>query len=457
MAGIGFKLEKLLNSGKIKDKLKAYLAGGVITTGPWILSMLMITIFSQIQHATLPLDKIKLFKLSITYIYAGSLIIFGPTQMPLTRYISDQLYLGKITTIIPTLFGALLWTSAICLPIGSILCFGFTNWSTAYKLYCVLVLNIVTLIWMVMIFVGALKDYVWIVKSFVAGTVASILLIIGLHHLGVAGYMAATAFGQFILIGMLIARLTIEFPLKSDISFEFLTYIKKYPRLLAIGALMNLSIWIDKILFWFAPTAEHIDAFLYANPLYDTPIFLAYLTIIPALAIFFVKAETRFYRAYVGFYRSIDTKKNLQTLLDNKGRLQRRLFNNFWDLTKTQGVLSLLFILITPVIIKLAKLTIMHQNILRLGIISTYMYTFCTIMILMTLYFAFQKDALTITIIFFTLNTLITLLTIFWGPAYYGIGLLVASTVSLLLNLIIIDKKLVKLDYLTLSSQPIAS
>jgi uncharacterized membrane protein len=59
----------------------------------------------------------------------------------------------------------------------------------------------------------------------------------------------------------------------------------------------NVGVWIDKFLFWWMPGGPHISIAgpIQAAPIYDNGIFWAFLSIIPAVTIFFIKIETDFY------------------------------------------------------------------------------------------------------------------------------------------------------------------
>ena len=67
------------------------------------------------------------------------------------------------------------------------------------------------------------------------------------------------------------------------------------PSLVAVGLLYNLGIWADKFMFWFfPPTSQPIIGALRASLIYDLPVFLSYLSIIPGMAVFLVRIETDF-------------------------------------------------------------------------------------------------------------------------------------------------------------------
>ena len=75
---------------------------------------------------------------------------------------------------------------------------------------------------------------------------------------------------------------------------------------MAVGLLYNLAIWIDKIVFWFAAdTGMNVIGPLRASVIYDMPVFLAYLSIIPGMAVFLVRFETDFVEWYDKFYNAV--------------------------------------------------------------------------------------------------------------------------------------------------------
>ena len=86
--------------------------------------------------------------------------------------------------------------------------------------------------------------------------------------------------------------------------WDVLGYFKKYPSLALIGLLYNLGIWGDKLMFWWvAENREQISGALYAAPQYDVAIYLSLLSIVPGMAVFFLKLETEFRREVPCFLR----------------------------------------------------------------------------------------------------------------------------------------------------------
>ena len=86
MAGIGFELRRILRRDSFVNLLGAYGLAGVISSGPWVLSVLGVMLigilsFSVSQNQA----EVVQFLVSVTYLMAFSLIFSGLFQHVFTR------------------------------------------------------------------------------------------------------------------------------------------------------------------------------------------------------------------------------------------------------------------------------------------------------------------------------------------------------------------------------------
>src|SRR5690606_4628947 len=85
--------------------------------------------------------------------------------------------------------------------------------------------------------------------------------------------------------------------------------------LAAVGLLYNLGIWADKFVFWMNPgTSEPVIGPLRSSVVYDLPIFLAYLSIIPGMAVFLMRIETDFAEQYDNYFATIRAGRTLDEI-----------------------------------------------------------------------------------------------------------------------------------------------
>ena len=103
MAGIGFEIRKLLRKESYTGLLQAYAYAGVISSGPWVLSIIGILVIG-LMSATVVVPNILIsqFQVSVTYLMLSSLIFTGAMQLGFTRFIADRLFEKKDDMVLPT-------------------------------------------------------------------------------------------------------------------------------------------------------------------------------------------------------------------------------------------------------------------------------------------------------------------------------------------------------------------
>jgi polysaccharide biosynthesis protein PelG len=388
-------------------------------------------------------------------VYAFSLIVVGLIQMPLTRYLSDLLFTRDFQMYLPTYTAALIVVGIVQLLTGGSAVFLLTDWTFTYACHALLLYLAVSFMWVAMIFVSTVKDFHSVALAFVIGG----LLSLGAGYYlgeqrGTEGYLVGYAIGQLFIFLMLTLRVAIEFPSPLGLSFDFLRYLKRYPTLVVIGFFYNLAIWIDKLIFWFSPTGQRIDSFLYACEQYDLPMYVAYLTIVPSLSLFLIRIETSFYQFYKNFYGAIIGKKSLQVIRQQKQAMFDSIKLSTIRLLKLQGVITLLTILLVPYLFQLLHYNWLHLNILRIGTLAAFLHALLLLLSICMLYFEFRLETLGITVLFCLLNALGTYYTIGLGVAFYGYGYFAACFLTLLLGLFVMDYKFKNLEYITFVMQP---
>ena len=457
MAGIGFRLRKLLDQESYLATIQAYLYSALISSGPWLITIIVIGILGILQtRAAYPFEDIIVFRLTIIYAYAFSLIVVGLVQMPLTRYLADLLFARDVAMYLPTYIASLLVVGVVQAVTGIVAVVWFSDWSFDYAFHAVLLYVTVSLIWIAMIFITTVKDFFSVSVAFLSGGVVSLAAgyYLGASR-GTEGYMVGYTLGQLCIFLFLTLRIAVEFPSNLGISFDFLRYLKLYPTLVFVGFGYNLAIWIDKFVFWFGPTGTHVDAFMYSCDVYDVPMFLAYLTIVPAMSLFLIRIETSFYQYYKDFYGAIVGKQSLRVIRRQKEDMVASIRLSIVRLLKIQGSISVFAILAVPYVIDILPINWLHMGILRIGILGAFMHVMMLLLTICLLYFEFRLETLALTILFFALNFLGAYLSIGQGIAFYGYGYLGACFVTLLVGLFILDHKMNNLEYITFVMQPV--
>ncbi|MCD6459659.1 exopolysaccharide Pel transporter PelG [bacterium] len=455
MAGIGFRLQKLLNEDSYTGLIKGYLFSAIISSGPMLTSIICIALLGLVSMPILTAEDYLLFRATIVYVFAFSLIFTGLFQMLATRYIADRLYMKEPSSLIPCFMGLLVITF-ICQSILGSLFFYHVLPDWRYVFVSTSLYIIISSLWNTMIFISATKNYMLIVGGFAAGSLISFVCgyYLGLK-IGMIGYLLGFCIGQFIIVIVLAGSLLREFNFYKNIDFNFILYFRKYPELCITGLVINLSVWIDKFLFWFSGYGFTIKGMIHIFPLYDSAFFLGYLSIVPTLSIFVMKVETEFYRKYRNFYQMITGKASLDAIEEAKTQMVQNLKESTATVLKVQGFVTLMLLIGAVNVVHFTKLTWAQLVIFKISILSALLLIFFQLLLIIMLYFEFRKETLLLTLLFLVLNVAATYASIELGFRSFGYGFFTASFLSLTVGYFVLNYKINNLEFLTFASQPV--
>lgn len=455
MAGIAFRLQKLVTSESYSDLIRAYAYSAVISAGPFLIVIFTIAFMRVVSHIRLSIDETNQYMSMIVYVYAFSMLGVAPFYYVVTRYLADQYYLKQLGAFTPTYLSVI----QILFLIQSIACLVYLyplELDVMFKLVLYLLYLIVNGIWIAMIFLSAGRNYMWIVFSYVFGGIATALssLFFG-YALGMIGFLIGFTIGQAVCFFMLSYQIFAEFGYTTTHDFGFLFYFKKYSTLMFVGIFYFMGIWVDKFIFWFSPYAEKMGDGFFVFTNYDTAMFLAYVTVIPSMAFFLVQMETSFVKRYHAYYQSIRARESHDMIAAEKQAMIDTLTKHFQKFVLFQGAISLTVILFLFELAELFFLNYEQLGIFRIGILGSFLQMGFLMVLNIMFYFDFQKDALIMTGLFFVANTVFTYITYLIGEQAFGFGFTAAAFVTVMLSFFIMDHKLKDIDYWTFMKQPI--
>ncbi|HQY38668.1 MAG TPA: exopolysaccharide Pel transporter PelG, partial [Giesbergeria sp.] len=316
MAGIGFELRHMLRKNTLLSLVQAYAYASVIGSGPWVFSIvgiLLIGIFSA--SMVVPSFLVTQFQTSVTYLVASSLILTGLVQLAFTRFISDRLFEKQQDLVLPNLHGLLLVVLLVAGVLGSLALFVvLPGQGLLYRLLMLAGFTLMCGVWVLTILLSGMKRYKVIVALFGLSYVLIVASALLLRPYGLEGLLGGFVLGNYVLLAGMWLLVVREFnPTGRLVAFDFVRRSMLYPSLMAIGLLYNLGIWADKFMFWyFPPTSQAIIGGLRASLIYDMPVFLSYLSIIPGMAVFLVRIETDFVEFYDKFYDAVRSGGSLE-------------------------------------------------------------------------------------------------------------------------------------------------
>ena len=423
MAGIGFVLRKLSRKDDLLGIVQGFAHSAIASNGPWLLTILGLGALSVFGAAEQTLAGLNEFRLIVIYNFAFSLVLTGPVLMVITRTIADLIYEKRVETAPGALLGGLAVVVATQAPLVIAFYGWYADLQPLTRIAAIGNFMLVSGLWLASVFLSALKDYRSVSGAFAAGMLVAIAAGAVFSHFALPGALVfGFNLGLAITLFALIAKILAEYPYPPRAVWAFLKRFRVYRTLAWSGLVYNAAIWIDKWIMWLSARGETAPSGLVSYPHYDSAMFLAYLTIVPALAMFMVTVETRFFEGYLNFYRDLQRHASYDRIRRNHQALISVLVGGVRNLIVIQGSFSLLVILTAPALFAWLHIDFLEIGIFRLGVLGAFFHVLVLVLLVVLAYFDFRGPALGLQGVFLVSNALFTVISLRLGFAWYGYG-----------------------------------
>jgi len=466
MAGIGFQLKRTLEEKTLTAMFKTFGYSAVLSSGPWVISMIIIL---GIGLTNIYLFHTKgtdgtMLKASVTYVSALALssVYTGFFQLPFTRFIADRTYEKRYYLVLPNFLGMIIVTILLGLILATILgIFIFYSQSNLFVLLYITLFIVLSCVWIANILAATLKLYKQVIWFYLLGYISIYISYIFLQQYGIIGLLISFIIGNSILFILLFLGIIIHYPSSNKNNKKFVrfdmfkqNYGKFYWKLAWSGMFYNVAIWIDKVIFWFSPIVGYmvIDN-LHASMVYDFPIFLAYLSIIPGMALFFYRLEADFANMYSKFYGAINNHGTLKQIKEYKQGMINSVKLSIQEIFIVQGAFNILLFLSADRIFELLLLPKLYLPLFYIDVIGVQLQLGFMSILAYLYYLDRQKEALLYTLLFVIINALLTWVSIQLGPYFYGYGFSVTLLILFVASIYTLNKILRELDYETFMLQ----
>lgn len=450
MAGIGFLLRTLSKQNNLFGLVQAYLVSAFASTGPWLFTVIALgTIMLTGSHFS-GITALDEFRVIIIYNFSFSLVMSAPICLITSRYLADFLHQKDASTIPGAMLLALSLLYSTQIPV--VVWFYFYVAHMPWILSSMAVINflLISSVWLIMVFITALKDYSTISWAFVIGMIAAVVAATLLaKYYAILGMLVGFNVGVGIIIAFLASNVFNEYPFPFKWPSCFRGYFRKYWEIALGGLIYNAAIWVDKWLMWFAPEATKTRSGMIMYPHYDSAMFLAYLTIIPSMAMFLFTIETSFFENYLRFYRDIQNKATFRKIQKNHYQMLISIFGSSSNFLVLQGSICLIAILTTPKILSMLGGSYQQIGIFRYGVLGALFHTLTIFLLTLLSYFDNRKEIFIIQILFLLTNTLFSWISLQAGFSYYGYGYFLSSLLTFSLTMLVTTRYLLKLPYHT--------
>jgi len=457
MAGIGFELRKILKEDRLFSLVKMYSYSGLLSAGPWVISIIAILFVGFINIAASHGGTVTAaFQIVITYAIAlaSSLVITGFVQLPFTRYTADLIFAGREDEVLPSYFATLMVSWAVSFILGVPLAFLiFQDQSLLFVATVIATFLVLCGVWISNILAVSLKYYKGVLTAYV---LAYGSIVVSSYYLGenLESLVLIFFLGNALLLIILMTLIIKSYKARYLINFGFFTDRNFYWSLALAGFFYNLGAWADKFIFWYHPlTGTPVIGALHASVVYDMPIFIAYLSIIPGMAIFFYRLEADFAEQNDLFFNAVRDGSTLDLIKRYRDGMVDIIRQSVREIMVLQGIINILLFLGASKLFALLNIPQLYLGLfyiltigaqLQLGFMSVLAYLY---------YLDRRVVAMWLSIAFFVLNVVLTLASIYMGPAMFGYGYAVSLLIVFVASLLVLRKEMKGLVYETFMLQ----
>ncbi len=448
MAGIGFTLQKLSRRDDLLGMAQAYTHAALAACGPWLFTAIALAGVTMFYSDYFAVETLLNFRIIVIYNFGFSLVCCAPIFMVVTRYLADAIHQKNVTQAPGILMLSLIVALFAQVPAAIIGYLWYFDLPFGLKLAAIANLFLLAAIWLISVFLMALKDYLAVTKSFFVGMALAILFGQLLKdQYADTGLLCGFNIGLVWILFSLIAKILAEYPYKLSSTNGFKRYFHKYWELAVGGVFYNAAIWVDKWIMWFAPESLVLPSKMRMYPDYDSAMFFAYLTIIPAMAVFVFSVETNFFARYKQFYYDILEHKPLKRIRENQQLILDTLLSSARNFVVVQGTIAFVAIVLAANILQALNINYMQIGIFRLGVLGAFFQVLMLFEQIILSYFNCRRATMWIQGTFLATNAIFTLICMHLGFPYYGYGYFLASVLGFVLTSILLFSHIRKLPY----------
>lgn len=450
MAGIGFELRRLTRKDDLLGVIQGYGYAALTTSGPWLFTILALSAIVALGMPSSTPQELSTFRTLIVYNFAFSLVFSGAVTAVATRRLADYIHQKDVSQAPALMVGALAVVYVVSLPLVAPFYLFHLDLDPAVRLAAILNFTLVSGIWVVSVFLTALKNYRVVTWSFLVGMVAGILAAGMLsYHWAVTGMLMGFNAGLVLILFTLLSRVFAEYPTRADRPFAFLEYFHRYWDLALAALAYNAAVWIDKLIMWSAPQREMLANGLFSNPDYDGAMFLAYLSIIPAMAAFTLSIETGFYEQYLRFYDDIQRHVPYERIETNHRELIQSFLEGGRNFLILQGSISLVVTMLAPQLFTWLGINFRQLGIFRFGLAGAFFHAGFLFLSIVLSYFNQRRAQLGLCLLLFATNGVFTLLSLRLGFAFYGYGYFLSALIAFGCAFVVVGRLMSRLPYHT--------
>jgi uncharacterized membrane protein len=392
MAGIGWKLQKMIDGGSFGGTMGAYITGVAVTSAPWLLTSAVLMSLRIAARADVS-SQFQMVEKIVTLVYALTVILSAPVHVVVSRYTADRLYDRQLDRIAAPFWRALTWTLLGSLAVGAALMLVL-----GVPLRLAIVGTFLTVVvgaqWLLLSVGGGLTSPVVVLRAFCAGAPLAVIASLVLYRtlkLGAVGYLVGFAAGQATTMLLLLHGVSRVLPARTDESARLRPAFGEYALLAVSSLTYYVSIWADKAILWLLAGAKEAS-------LYSAVTAIAWFSVVPTFGWIYVQIETVFYRRFRGFYGGLGGGAPLALLREKAGLLTGEAMRILRGALLVQGGVLVLALAGADLVLSVFGLPHASVGAFRLAAAGAALQLMSLLEILLLYYFDLRREALVVSL-----------------------------------------------------------
>lgn len=419
-----------LFDGPLLRPIVAIAAAAIVPVGPWLVSVLALSVISLTLSPVLGRAGIEDLRLAVVYAFGISLIATAPVAAlaaRLARRAAEE-RAGRLVAEIYTMAQIIAGLASQAFALVVVLGFGIPSLRLAVAF--VVLTAAASLLWTSFAVLSALRRTWGVVGAFLLGTVIAIacalLTTIGTPTVEILLWCFALglAISHHLMYSAVVDGTRLTAAGLAEAARQIWNEIVRN-RVLFLGTLCAITaVWADKVIFWFSPDGMAARSGLFHFAPYDSAMFLAHLSMIPTLAAWYLFQQGSLEPQVQRFWRLIGARPTYPALAAATTRLQELVWRNIFGILFVQAVCSIVLILLAPQIARSLAMRFDQIELIQIGTVAV---------LLQSLYFLCSAVIMVCnrTRTFFQLNLAFLTLTLTLGVGGYWLSGVTAYPVFL--------------------------
>jgi len=449
MAGIGWRLERLIDRDSLGSTIGAFLTGVAVTSGPWLLTTIVLVLM-RISAVSAGVPGINDVERVITIVYAIVIVLSAPIDIVLSRFASDRVYEGRRDQIAAPLRTMVAISLVIFAAVGAA-AMTLVRIPAELAVPGTILAAVVAAQWLLLSAAGGLSSPGIILRAFAVGAPISVVaasLLSRTEALGSIGYLYGYGAGQLVTLTLLLWGTMRALPEEEDEQATILPAFRDYWLLAAAALAFHGGLWIDKLVIYLIAGGDIASA-------YAATAALAWLSVVPACAYLFVNIETVFHRRFRSYYAALHTGASLAELERLAVELRGEVGQTLRGTATIQICVTLLALPIAPAVVEGLALA-GDGGTLRWLLIGAGLQVIAMSTTLLLYYFDFRRESFFAAATQLAANGLLTAAVGVPSPVL-GIGYAVACALTCAVSIGLVFRRMDGLLERTFQSQPYAS